>query len=61
MWDATDVTDEDKQIILFVGALRKRGLAWYINFTESQNISQAEIKENFLVSFKTEDIAHLAA
>ena len=61
MWDTTDVTDEDKQIAQFVGALRKRALTWYMNFTESQNKSKVEIKANFLAFFKTEDVAHLAA
>ena len=31
-----------------------------MNFTESQNISKAEIKASFLEFFKTEDVAHLA-
>jgi hypothetical protein len=61
MWDATDVIDEDKQITQFAGALRKRVLTWYMNFTESQNRSKAEIKANILAFFKTEDVAHLVA
>ena len=36
MWDAADVTDDDKKIAQFVGALRKRALTWYMNFTENQ-------------------------
>jgi hypothetical protein len=32
-----------------------------MNFRESQNRSKAEIKANFLVFFKMEDVAHLAA
>ena len=60
MWDTTDITDEDKQIAQFVGALRKRALTWYMNFIESQNRSKAKIKASFLAFFKTEDVAHLA-
>ena len=60
MWDTTDVMDEDKQIAQFAGALRKRALTWYMNFTESQNKSKAEIKASFLAFIKTEDVAHLA-
>ena len=61
MWDATDVMDEDKQITQFAGALRKRALTWYMNFTENQNRSKAEIKASFLAFSKTKDVAHLAA
>ena len=60
MWDVVDVTDENRQIAQFAGALRKRALTWYMNFTESQNRSKAEIKASFLAFFKTEDVAHLA-
>ena len=60
MWDTADVIDEYKQITQFMGALRKRVLTWYMNFTESQNRSKSEIKANFLAFFKTEDVAHLA-
>jgi hypothetical protein len=60
MWDAADITDENRQIAQFAGALRKRVLTWYMNFTESQNRSKAEIKASFLALFKTEDAAHLA-
>ena len=61
MWDIADVTNEDKQIAQFALTLRKRALTWYMNFTENQNISKAEIKANFLAFFKTEDIMHLDA
>ena len=61
MWDAANVTDEDKQIAQFASALRKRVLTWYMNFTESQNRSKAKIKASFLALFKMKDIAHLAA
>ena len=61
MWDAADVTDENRQIIQFASTLRKRALTWYMNFTESQNRSKVEIKANFLAFFKMEDVAHLVA
>ena len=61
MWDVANITDENRQITQFAGALRKRALTWYMNFTESQNRSKAEIKASFLAFFKTEDFAHLAA
>ena len=61
MWDAADITDEDKQITQFTGALRKRALTWYKNFIESQNRSKAETKASFLTFLKMEDVAHLAA
>ena len=48
MWDAADVTDDDRKITQFVGALRKRALMWYMNFTENQTRSKADIKANFL-------------
>ena len=35
MWDATDITDDNKKIVHFVGALKKRALTWYMNFTEN--------------------------
>ena len=60
MWDAVDITDENRQIAQFAGALRKRALTWYMNFTESQNRSKAEIKASFLAFFKREYVAHLA-
>ena len=60
MWDATDVIDEDKQITQFAGALRKRALTWYMNFTENRIRTKAKIKANFLAFFKIEDVAHLA-
>ena len=60
MWDAADVTDNDKKITPFVGALRKRELTWYMNFMENQARSKDDIKANFLAFFKMKDIAHLA-
>lgn len=61
MWDATNVTDDDKKIAQFAGALRNRALTWYTNFIENQAKSKDDIKSNFLVFFKMEDIAHLTA
>ena len=61
MWDAADVTDDDKKIAQFAGALRKRALTWYIHFVENQTKSKADIKANFLAFFKTEDVAPLVA
>ena len=60
IWDATDVTDDDKKIAQFVGALRKRALTLYMNLTENQARSKSEIKTNFLAFFKIEDVIHLA-
>ena len=61
MWDATNVTDDEKKIAQFASALRKRALTWYMNFTENQARSKDEIKTNFLAFFKKKDVAHLAA
>ena len=61
MWDIADVTEDDKKIAQFVGALRKRALTWYMNFTENKTRSKADIIVNFLAFFKTEDVAHLVA
>ena len=60
MWDASDVTDDDKKIAQFVGALRKRALTQYMNFIQNQERTKDEIKTNFLDFFKTEYVAHLA-
>ena len=61
MWDVVDVTDDDKKIAQFVGALRKRALTWYMNFTENQAGTKDKIKKNFSSFFETEYVAHLAA
>ena len=61
MWDAADVTDDDKKITQFAGVLRKRALTWYINFAENQTRSKADIKANFLAFFKIENVTHLIA
>ena len=53
MWDATDVTDDDKKIAQFDGVLRKRALTLYMNFTENQETTKDEIKTKFLPFFKT--------
>ena len=60
MWDAVDITDDDKKIAQFASALRKRALTQYMNFTKNQARSKEEIKTNFLAFFKTEDVTHLA-
>ena len=60
MWDAANVTDDDKKIAQFVGALRKGALTLYMNFTENQARTKDEIKTNFLSFFKTKDVSHLA-
>jgi hypothetical protein len=52
MWDAANMTDDDKKIAEFVGALRKRALTWYMNFTENQARSKDDIKSKFLAFFK---------
>ena len=46
----------------FVGALRKRALAWYMNYIErNAQACKAEIKAQFLSFFKTPDAKHMAA
>lgn len=60
MWDVGDVTGDNKKITQFAGALKKRALTWYMNFTENQARKVDEIKTNFLAFFKIEDVAHLA-
>ena len=60
MWDTTDVPYEDKQIVQFADALRKREITWYMNFTENQTRMKDDIKANFLAFFKTKDVTHLA-
>lgn len=59
MWDTVVVTEDDKEITQFAGALRKRALTWYMNFMDYQTISKFDIKENFLTFFKTKDVALL--
>ena len=45
----------------FVGALRKRELTWYINFSKRQpRVTKVEIKAQFLSFFKTPNAKHLA-
>jgi hypothetical protein len=60
-WDATDITDEDKQMAQFGATLRHHTLTWFMNYTENQNWSKSDIKNNFLSFFKVQDVAHLAA
>ena len=45
----------------FAGALRKRALTWYMNFSERQpRATKAKIKAQFLSFFKTPDAKHMA-
>ena len=61
-WEANQVTDEDRKMAQFTGALRKRELTWYMTFSERQpRTTNAEIKAQFLSFFKTLDAKHLAA
>ena len=46
MWDAADVTDEDKKIAQFVGALRKIELTWYMNFTKTRKDQKMKLRQN---------------
>jgi hypothetical protein len=60
-WDATDITDEDKQMAQFGAALRARALTWFMNYTDNQQCSKEDIKKIFLKFFKTQDNSHLEA
>lgn len=53
------ITDETKQMAQLVKDLRKQALTWFMNFTDSQIKTKTEIKSNFLMFFKTQDIKHL--
>ena len=45
-WEANQVTDEDRQMAQFIGALRKMALTWYMTFLERQpREMKDEIKE----------------
>ena len=60
-WEANQVTDEDRQMAQFAGALRKRALTWHMTFSEIQpRATKAKIKAQFLSFFKTPDAKHLA-
>ena len=60
-WEANQVTDEDRQMAQFAGALRKRALTWYMTFSKRQpKVTKAEMKAQFLSFFKTLDAKHLA-
>jgi len=43
IWDATDITNKAKQLAQFVGALRRRALTWFMNFTENRSKSKSDI------------------
>ena len=60
MWDATNMTGDNKKIAQFVGMLRKRALTWYIILLKSSK-NEGWNKKNYLAFFKTEDVAHIAA
>lgn len=60
IWDATNITNQAKQVAQFIGDLRKRVLTWYINFTKNHNWSKDEMKKSFLTFFKSQEIKHLA-
>jgi hypothetical protein len=58
-WEALNIKYEDKQMAQFGGALRKRAFIWYMNFTENQQRTKDEIKENFLYFFKGQYVKHI--
>ena len=61
-WEANQVTDEDRQMAQFTGALRKMELTWYMTFSKrTLQETKAEVKVQFLSFFKTLDVKHLAA
>ena len=61
-WEANQVTDEDRQMAQFTGALRKREFTWYMTSSERQpRATKVEIKVQFLSFFKTPDAKHLVA
>lgn len=46
MWDATDMNNDDNKIAQFDGALRKREVTSYMNFTENQTSLDQKMKSN---------------
>jgi hypothetical protein len=60
-WDATDITDEAKQMAQFGVPFRARALTWFMNYTDNQQCSKDDIKESFLKFFKNQDNSHLEA
>ena len=60
-WDATDITDKEKQIAQFGATLRARYLKWFMNYTNNQQCSKEDIKQSFLKFFKTQDNSHLTS
>ena len=49
-------------MVQFAGALRKRALTWYMNFSErTPKVTKVEVKVQFLSFFKTPDAKHLVA
>ena len=60
-WEENVVTNEDRQMAQFVGALQKQALTWYMTCTEKMSIStKAQIKHQFMSFFKTPYAKHLA-
>ena len=53
IWDVTAVTNENKKIAPFDGALMKRALTWYMNFTEHETRFKNDIMKRFLRLFKS--------
>ena len=44
-WEANQVTNEDRKMAQFAGALQKRELTWYMTYTErTPNATKTEIK-----------------
>ena len=58
-WDAKNITDEDKQMAQFGATLQHCALTWFMNYTENQNRSKSDIKNNFLSFFKVQDVANM--
>ena len=62
IWEANQVTVEERQMAQFASALRKRELTWYMTYIErTPQAYKVEIKVEFLSFFKTPDAKHLAA
>lgn len=59
-WDVANMTNEDKQMAQFDTSIRANALTWLMNFTKNKIWLKAEINNNFLTFFKSQDIRHLA-
>ena len=60
IWEEANMIDEAQKKSQFVGALIKTVLTWYMNFEKNNKRCKREIQQNFLISFKTQDVKHLA-